>query len=964
MRVPAYVAALLVTAVLGASLSAQTAAEARGAVRDATRAIEGDSAAALVAEWTRALDRDPGDRIAALRLATVARLSFRFEEANRRYRPLVPRSGGRPDAVSAYARLGEALVLAAQSAPGPGDTAFAGAAATARAVGDSAAIVEALIGWAAMRAHNQSRAAGAAVLRRANRFIPRDNPLLLARYRCTQVSIGAVPPGADPRAEARSGIVLAREAGDRSAEAMCRFELGRELVRIGYMAAAVAVFDSTERQVVGLNDRGGLARLRQYRAFAEEEMGDYGGALRSVRLAVANGETSHNLPVIAYAKMTQGRVYLELGDVGAAAHAVDGAAAVFAQAGDEIGHLAAVSVRGQIALAAGDLAGAGAAYEFVRQRAERIGDAGYVAGAQQALADVATREHQWDLAAQWLRAVSATIHRSRSRGWELGVLFASGVLAMRAGRLPDAEHKVSAAYRVLYPTQHHDRYLTASVLAEIHLGLGDTARAERELTMASDELDQWRSTLEDRDVRMLAFQYQNTFGGPDPGVAKVIAAVARTGRTAAALELAERRRARDLADQFERAAAAGAAASAVAITSARPAALEDWASTRGSAVTALEALQHALPDDQTALLEYVTGAGDAPTTLFVVTRGSARTYFLAPSDTLAVAIHRFIALVESGADIGAPAEVLGSMLVGPALTDLDPGVSRLVIVADGVLHRTPFSALRLPGRGYLVERYAIAAAPSALIAVRLWHRPNTTMAPLVLALGDPRFPREVARAADADAETYRSAFDETGGLPRLPGSAAEARLVARFGTRSIVRLRDSASALYLKHAALDSFRVIHLATHAIVDDQAATRTALALAAGPGESGFVTPADLAALRLRADLVVLSACRAAGGRIIAGEGVRGLTSPLLAAGARAVIASQWEVGDRRTVRLVHDLYRALADGRPAADALREAELASLRRGAPAREWAAFTLTGDPMVRVPLTVPRFDWLWRMLH
>jgi CHAT domain-containing protein len=188
--------------------------------------------------------------------------------------------------------------------------------------------------------------------------------------------------------------------------------------------------------------------------------------------------------------------------------------------------------------------------------------------------------------------------------------------------------------------------------------------------------------------------------------------------------------------------------------------------------------------------------------------------------------------------------------------------------------------------------------------------------------------------------------------------------VGRFGARSIVRLRDSASAWFFKHTALDKFRVIHLATHAVVDDRAATRTALALAPGSGESGFVTPTDLAALHLKADLVMLSACRTAGGRIIAGEGVRGLTAPLLAAGAHAVVASYWEIGDQQTVRLVHDFYRAMAEGHPAADALRLAEVAALDRGAPPREWAAFALSGDPMVRVPVKVPAFDWWWRLFH
>src|SRR5581483_10221980 len=114
----------------------------------------------------------------------------------------------------------------------------------------------------------------------------------------------------------------------------------------------------------------------------------------------------------------------------------------------------------------------------------------------------------------------------------------------------------------------------------------------------------------------------------------------------------------------------------------------------------------------------------------------------------------------------------------------------------------------------------------------------------------------------------------------LPGSADEAKMVARFGTRSTLRLGDSASAAYFRHAGLTQFEVIHLATHAVVDDHAVTRTGLALAARPGESGFVTPADLTAQRLGGSIVVMSACRAAGGVITTGEGIRGLTAPLLA------------------------------------------------------------------------------------
>jgi hypothetical protein len=121
---------------------------------------------------------------------------------------------------------------------------------------------------------------------------------------------------------------------------------------------------------------------------------------------------------------------------------------------------------------------------------------------------------------------------------------------------------------------------------------------------------------------------------------------------------------------------------------------------------------------------------------------------------------------------------------------------------------------------------------------------------------------------------------------------------------------------------------------------------------------VGPAELAALRLDADLVVLSSCRSAGGVILQGEGVQGLTAPLLQAGARSVVATQWEVGDRNTVRLIESLYRNLAGGALVGEALHRAKLESLHRGAPPREWAAFVTVGDPVVAVPLRAPRRTW------
>src|SRR5207302_9841478 len=129
--------------------------------------------------------------------------------------------------------------------------------------------------------------------------------------------------------------------------------------------------------------------------------------------------------------------------------------------------------------------------------------------------------------------------------------------------------------------------------------------------------------------------------------------------------------------------------------------------------------------------------------------------------------------------------------------------------------------------------------------------------------------------------------------------------------------------------------VIHLATHALVDESSPSHTALALSPGDGEDGFIGLSELAALSLRAELVVLSACRTARGALVSGEGVQGLTTPMLEAGARAIVASSWRVGDAWTRRFMSRFYRGLASGQMAGDALRAAKLDVLRAGSPARE-----------------------------
>jgi len=223
------------------------------------------------------------------------------------------------------------------------------------------------------------------------------------------------------------------------------------------------------------------------------------------------------------------------------------------------------------------------------------------------------------------------------------------------------------------------------------------------------------------------------------------------------------------------------------------------------------------------------------------------------------------------------------------------------------------------------------------VARHLWQRPARVGAARVLALADP----------DLSGGTGTT----EGALPRLVASGREARAVARLASHAEVRLRRDASETWFRRTPLDQYSVLHLATHAVVDDRSITRTALMLSPGGGEDGLLVPGDLAALKLDADLVVLSACGTAGGVVVRGEGVLGLVAPLLEAGARSVVATQWRIADGPTVRLVEQFYQKLASGLRVSDALRQTKLEALRRKAPVSEWAAFVVVGDPAVVVSL-------------
>ena len=251
---------------------------------------------------------------------------------------------------------------------------------------------------------------------------------------------------------------------------------------------------------------------------------------------------------------------------------------------------------------------------------------------------------------------------------------------------------------------------------------------------------------------------------------------------------------------------------------------------------------------------------------------------------------------------------------------------RLVIIPHGGLHYLPFQALRSP-EGYLIERNAIAVAPSASVAVQLARRSEAATGRLI-AFGNP-------------ANSAREA---------LPGAEREVeRIGTLYADNRVYVERDASKARFRDEAG--NGRVLHVAAHAEVDSVDPLHSRILLAADKDDPGFLEAREVYGVDLAGvSLVTLSACESGLGRIARGDEILGFTRSFLTAGASGLVASLWPVADDSTELLMTTFYGRLARGAEAIDAMRDAQMAVLaqRRFAHPFFWAPFNLIGDWRLR----------------
>lgn len=342
---------------------------------------------------------------------------------------------------------------------------------------------------------------------------------------------------------------------------------------------------------------------------------------------------------------------------------------------------------------------------------------------------------------------------------------------------------------------------------------------------------------------------------------------------------------------------------------------------------ALLAPDEALLSWQLSLWENAYGRFEGGSWLVAVEPDAVRLYALPDAAHVGPAVDHFTGLFEArdGGEARAAA-ILERQLLAPALADLGDGVEHLILVPDGPLAVLPFAALRGDDDGPrpLSGRFRLSTAPSAALWAH-WRRPPRTT---VL-----RSPRPIARVfADPPSASF----------PPLPGARREARGIRRrLGTAADLLVGTAATEAAVRSLGAGEQTVLHLATHALVDERRGQPSGIVLAGG---DGLLDLDEIAALDLGGTTVVLAACRSGGGRILYGEGPLSLARAVFAAGSDTVVASLWPLRDDEAAALFEPFYDRLAEGSDVATALAAAQRHRADEGAPAAAWAGVVVLGD--------------------
>ena len=362
-------------------------------------------------------------------------------------------------------------------------------------------------------------------------------------------------------------------------------------------------------------------------------------------------------------------------------------------------------------------------------------------------------------------------------------------------------------------------------------------------------------------------------------------------------------------------------------------------------------------DENSVLFSF--SVSDRSSWLWVVDKQQMNVYRLPAREQLRQEVAAFTRAIRDGADLRPAGERLYQSLFGKIPASAFAR-TRWLLEPDGPLYDLPFAALPVPDPpgsagarpAYLIERVALQSIPGALLMEKGAIQPQGSF----VGIGDPVFNRADVRYRGASGSSLtpiamlvKIAPAATMALPRLPDTSDEVEACSRAWSPNSPQLLtgSAASVGRVEEALASSPAIVHFATHVVTASGQFGSGLIALSLNDrGAIGLMGPTEITAHRVGGALVVMNGCHSGQGETLPGSGPMGLTRAWIAAGARAVVATRWDVPDDTAQSLMVNFYRALrqSDGADPAFALRQGQVQALRYGgtdAQPSRWAEYFL-----------------------
>ncbi len=315
-------------------------------------------------------------------------------------------------------------------------------------------------------------------------------------------------------------------------------------------------------------------------------------------------------------------------------------------------------------------------------------------------------------------------------------------------------------------------------------------------------------------------------------------------------------------------------------------------------------------------------------------------------------------------------DLLNALFPDSALQNVK-AAKAIIFVPDDILFLLPFEMLSSHGRylllstptEYFPSSAALRLARTSIHASGDWQESFIGIADPITSSDDPRY-QAVSLLSDPGAQAGPGQASSSASLDRivsrgfslerLPGTADEVRgiasLFASTSSKGETRMGMDATKHELLRTDLARYRFVHFATHGILPVEAGIKEPSLVLSYDGKGRddmLLTLSEILELKLRADMVVLSACNTGSGKVAKAEGVASLGTAFLAAGASSVTVSLWHVADNSTAELMEEFYKNLVKGKTKSESLAAARSAVFSKEYVNHNpyfWAPFVLTGE--------------------